>query len=89
MRDTHHQFMPKGALRRPTMKLLCQWMKESWSRVREDVAKPIKKCGISSALDVNDDHLIYEEDNDDVGDEKEEENSNYDFQGFLKVSSVL
>ena len=50
---------------------MCQWIKQSWARVREDIiVKYFKKCGISNALDGSEDHLIYEEDNDD--DEEEE-----------------
>jgi hypothetical protein len=45
---------------------VCQWIKQSWSTVREDIIdKSFKKCGISNALDGSEDHLIYEEDNDD------------------------
>ncbi|KAJ9601138.1 hypothetical protein L9F63_000717 [Diploptera punctata] len=55
--------------------------KNSWSRVREDIiVKSFKKCGVSNALDGSEDHLMYEEDNDD-NEEKEEANSGDDFQG--------
>ena len=82
MDETQHEFTPKGALKRPTIKQVCQWIKQSWSRVREDIiVKSFKKCGISNALDGSEDHLIYEEDNDD-DEEEEEESSDDDFQGF-------
>ena len=78
MDETQHEFTPKGALKRPTIKQVCQWIKQSWSRVREDIiVKSFKKCGISNALDGSEDHLIYEEHN-------EEESSDDDLQGFQR-----
>jgi hypothetical protein len=80
MDETQHEFTPKGALKRPTIKQVCQWIKQLWSTVREDIiVKSFKKCGISNALDGSEDHFIYEEDNDD---DEEEESSDDDFQGF-------
>jgi hypothetical protein len=83
MDETQHEFTPKGALKLPTIKQVCQWIKQSWSTVREDIiVKSFKKCGISNTLDCSEDHLIYEEDNDDDEEEEEEESSDDDFQGF-------
>jgi hypothetical protein len=90
MDETQHEFTTtKGALKRPTIKQVCQWIKQSWSTVREDIiVKSFKKCGISNALNGSEDHLIYEEDNDDDEEEEEEkeeekdESSDDDFQGF-------
>ena len=56
---------------------MCQWTKQSWSRLREDIVKSFKKCGISNGLDGSEDHLIYEK-----GNEDEEESSDDNFQGF-------
>ena len=51
-----------------------QWIKQSWSRVREDIiVKSNKKCGTSNALNGSEDHLIYEEDNDDDDNDNDEE----------------
>ncbi|KAJ9577336.1 hypothetical protein L9F63_006080, partial [Diploptera punctata] len=69
MDETQHEFTPKGALKRHTIKQVCQW-----SRVREVIiVKSFKKCGVNNALDGSEDHLIYEEDNDDDEGEEEEE----------------
>ena len=58
--ETQYRITPKGALKRPTIKQVCQWIKQSWSRVREDIiVKSFKKCGISNALDGSEDHLIF------------------------------
>ena len=85
MDETQHEFTSKGGLIRPAIKQACQWIKQSWSRVREvNIVKSLKKCGISNALDGKEDHIIYKEDNDDdeEKEEEEEKSSNYDFQGF-------
>jgi hypothetical protein len=45
MDETQHEFTPKRALKRPTITQVCQWIKQSWSTVREDIiVKPFKKC---------------------------------------------
>ena len=51
MDETKHQFMRKETLKWFTIKEVCQWIKQSWSKVREDIVKSIKKCGISNPLD--------------------------------------
>ena len=78
------QFTPKeGALKRPIIKQVCRWIKQSWSIVTEKIIKSFKKCGISIALDGSEDHLIHEEVNDDAEDEKyDDESSDDDFRGF-------
>ncbi|KAJ9584175.1 hypothetical protein L9F63_021472 [Diploptera punctata] len=82
MDEIQHEFTLKGALKRHTIKQVCQWIKKSWSRVREDIiVKSFKKCDVSNARDGSEDHLMYEEDNNDDG-EEEEESSDDDFQGF-------
>jgi hypothetical protein len=59
MDETQHEFTPKGALKRPTIKQVCQLIKQSWSTVREDIiVNSFKKCGISNALDGSEDHLF-------------------------------
>ena len=71
--ETQCQFTPKGVLKRPTIKGVCQWIKQSWSRVREDIVKFFKICVINNAVNGSKDHLIYEADNDDIEEEEEEE----------------
>ena len=61
--ETQCQFTPKGVLKRPTIKGVCQWIKQSWSRVRKNIiVESFKRCGISNVLDGSEEHLIYEED---------------------------
>ena len=52
-----------------------KWMmvetQDEWSRVREDIiVKFLKKNGISNFLDGSEDHLIYEEENDEQQEEE-------------------
>ena len=78
MDETQHEFTPKGAVKRPTIKQVCQWIKQSWSRVREDITvKSFKKCSIRNDLNGSENHLIYEEDNDDDEGEEEKSSDNY------------
>ena len=51
MDETQYQFMPKGVLKLSTVRQVYQWIKQLWSRVREDIVKSFKKCGISNTLD--------------------------------------
>ena len=50
---------------------MCEWVKRSWDDIRpEIIVKPIKKCGISNALDdtENDKELLvagFQDDEDD------------------------
>ena len=62
-----------------------QWVKQSWSIVREDIIIYFKKCGISNDLDGSEDHLMYAEDKDD----NEEEEVQMTISGILKVNSIL
>ena len=65
MDETQHEFTPKGDLKLPTTKQVCQWIQQPWSRVREDIiVKSIKKCSISNTLNGSEDHLIYDDNND-------------------------
>ena len=76
--EIQHQFMPKG---QPTIKLVCQWIKQSLSRVRYDLIVKSFKCDINKALDGTEDHHIYEDDNND-DEEEEKECSDDNFQEF-------
>jgi len=72
---THH-VTPTGRVKRPSISNVCEWVKNSWQRV--------KKCGISSALDGSEDDILYEES--DASSENNHENdfsdSDKDFLGF-------
>ena len=71
--------MSKGALKGTTIKQLCQWIKQSWSRMRGDnIFNSFKQCSISNVFDGSEDHLTHEEDND----YNEEDISDDDFQRF-------
>ncbi|KAH1170321.1 hypothetical protein KIL84_001306 [Mauremys mutica] len=51
-----------GRMKRPGISKVCQWIKTSWDAVKEDIIiKSFKKCGISNALDGEEDDLIYED----------------------------
>jgi len=59
---TNHHVTPAGRVKRPSISNVCMWVKNSWRRVKsETTAKPLKKCGISNALDGNEDDILYEE----------------------------
>mgnify|MGYP003623222955 FL=1 len=84
-----HQLTPKGALKRPSISQVCEWVKTSWSKVNEQtIVKSFLKCGISNALDGSEDHFLYEDDDDDDEEEEEQEeeeesdDSDMDFAGF-------
>ena len=58
---THH-VTPAGRVKRPLISNVCEWVKNSWQRVKsETILKSLKKCGISNALDGSEDNILYEE----------------------------
>ena len=58
---THH-VTPAGRVKRPSISNVCEWVKNSWQRVKsETTVKSLKKCGISNALDASEDDILYEE----------------------------
>jgi len=73
---THH-ITPKGRVKRSLISNVCEWVKNSWQRVKsETIVKSLKKCGISNALDVSEDDILYEE-----SDALSENNHEDDFSG--------
>ena len=53
---------PGGALRRPTLAIVTEWVKHAWDLIpTEMVIKSFKKCGISNELDGSEDDILYEE----------------------------
>lgn len=57
-----HEVTNSGRMKRPGISKVCQWIKTSWDAVKEDIViKSFKKCGISNALDGEEDELIYED----------------------------
>ena len=48
-------------MKRPSISNVCEWMKNSWQRVKSDtIVKSSKKCGISNVLDGSEDDILYE-----------------------------
>jgi len=57
-----HNITLAGRVKRPSISNVCEWVKNSWQRVKsETILKSLKKCGISNALDRNEDDIFYEE----------------------------
>jgi hypothetical protein len=58
--------LTKGGNRKaPSTEVLLKWIKKAWDSISPDmVRKSFVKCGISSAMDGSEDHLIFEDDND-------------------------
>ncbi|CAL4230375.1 unnamed protein product, partial [Meganyctiphanes norvegica] len=51
-----------GRRKRATIAQLCQWVKNSWDQVKEEIIiKSFKKCGNSNALDGTEDDAIFED----------------------------
>ena len=72
-------------MKRPSISNVCEWVKNSWQRVKSDsIVKSFKKCGISIALDGSEDDILYEES--DASSENNREDgftgSDDDFLGF-------
>jgi len=64
-------------VKRPLISNVCEWVKNSWQRVKsETFVKSLKKCGISNALDGNEDDILY-----DVSDASSANNREDDFSG--------
>ncbi|KAH1185488.1 hypothetical protein KIL84_018237 [Mauremys mutica] len=60
--ESQHEVTKSGRMKRPGISKVCQWIKTSWDAVKEDIIiKSFKKCGISNALDGEEDDLIYED----------------------------
>ena len=73
---THH-VTPTGRVKWPSISNVCEWVKNSWQRVKsETIVKSFKKCGISNALDGSEDDILYEE-----SDASSENNREDDFNG--------
>ena len=68
---------PSSKIKKPSVTLLCEWIRASWSTISsESIIKGFKKCCISNALDGSEDDVLWEEDKEW---EKSEENSESDY----------
>ena len=81
---TYH-VTPAGRVKRPSISNVCEWVENSWQRVKsETIVKSLKKCGISNALDRSEDDILYEE-SDALSENSHEDDfsgSDDDFLGF-------
>ena len=49
MESDEHSFAPAGTMRKPSITLICEWVKVAWEEVKtETIIKSLKKCGISN-----------------------------------------
>ena len=56
------EFTKGGALKRPSLVTVIEWVKEAWNSVPCDmVIKSFKKCGISNAMDGTEDDILFDE----------------------------
>jgi len=72
-------------VKRPSISNVCEWVKNSWQRVKsETIVKPFKKSGISNTLDGSEDDILYEEIDASIENNHEDDfsGSEDDFMGF-------
>lgn len=66
MTKPNHDLTKTGRMKRPTIKEVCTWVKNSWEKIKQEtIVKSFKKCGISNAIDGTEDDLVFEEREDD------------------------
>ena len=54
------EFTKGGAMKRPSLALVAEWVVTAWDMVPEDmVVKSFKKCGISNSMDGEDDDALF------------------------------
>jgi hypothetical protein len=62
-----------GNLKKPSYKLICEWIIQAWEEIPSQmVIKSFLKCGISNADDGSQDHFLYESDELDEEQKREE-----------------
>ena len=53
---------PAGRVKQPSISNVCEWVNNSWQRVKsETIVKSLKKCVISNVLDGSEGDILYEE----------------------------
>lgn len=88
MAEGIHELTPTGRQRKPSEKLMCQWISEAWREIpREMVARSFLKCGITNSLHGTEDDLVFDSSSDesfddDLIDELFASDSESDFEGF-------
>ena len=59
-----------GSMRSPTMPEVCQWVINSWNKLKvETIVKALKKCGISNALDGTEDEELWNDTDEEAADD--------------------
>ena len=67
-------FTKGGNLRRADLNTVCHWVLNAWNDISDDIiVRAFKKCGISNCLSGSEDHLIYDDCEDDKDDESDED----------------
>nr|XP_034973330.1 putative zinc finger protein 56 [Zootoca vivipara] len=87
----NYDLTPTGRMKRPTITQVCEWVETSWHAVKEEiVVQSFRKCGISNALDGNEDGIVFEDSEEsDVSDCEQltfinSDSSNDEFLGFTE-----
>lgn len=69
----NHALTPTGKIKKPSVTVLCQWIKAAWDKVSPEVIiKGFKKCCISNAMDGSEDSVMWEDDDLEAGDSCED-----------------
>ena len=51
-----------GNLKKVDVQTIAQWVKDAWSEISSEmIIRSFKKCYISNAMDGNEDHFVYDE----------------------------
>jgi hypothetical protein len=69
-----HILTATGKIRKPSVALLCQWVKTSWQRIcPEVIVRELKKCCVSNEMDGREDDILweYEEEVENIGSESD------------------
>jgi hypothetical protein len=57
-----HVLTSTGKIKKPSIALLCQWIKTSWQRIcPEVIVKGFKECCMSNAVDGREDDILWED----------------------------
>ncbi|CAG8802883.1 14652_t:CDS:2, partial [Dentiscutata erythropus] len=77
MSNSSNGITKKGNLKHVDLSTICHWVLNAWENVSEDIIIwAFKKCGISNCLLGSEDHLIYE--NDDNDEKSSDDNELYE-----------
>ena len=72
-----------GSMRAATMPEVCQWIIDSWNKVKvETIQKAFKKCGISNALDGTEDDELWDDMDEEAADDVQPQESDDEVDEF-------